>query len=150
MSSVTTNKESVTIIGAGLVGTLHALFMAKRGYNVTIFEARQDPRHAKEDTGKSINLALSIRGIMALKHVGLDILTLQSAIPIYGRILHDEKGNIKSIQPYSPRGESIFSVSRKKLQQILLDAAEKMGVYIQFKHQCISLDPNQNTVTLLE
>ena len=87
-------KSEVTIIGAGLVGSLCALYMIKRGYRVRVMEKRKDLRSEIITAGKSINLALSERGWTSLKKVGVDKEVMKIAIPMYKRIMHDEKGNL--------------------------------------------------------
>ena len=87
------NGEKVTILGAGLVGSLLSIFLAKRGYQVTIFEGRNDMRKAGAEGGRSINLALSRRGLKALKAVGLEDKIQSACIPMHGRMIHDLKGN---------------------------------------------------------
>ena len=94
--------------------------MIRRGYNVTIFERRKDLRSEIITAGKSINLALSERGWTALKKVGVDNDVLEIAIPMYKRIMHDEKGNL-SEQPYGNEGEAIYSVSRAQLNMIMME-----------------------------
>ena len=85
-------NKKVTIVGAGLVGSLCSLYMTKRGYDVNIFERRKDLRKEIITAGKSINLALSTRGWTALKNAGIDDQVRKIAIPVYKRIMHDKKG----------------------------------------------------------
>ena len=86
-------KKEVVIIGAGLVGSLWAVYMSKAGYNVTIYERRSDIRKAEISAGKSINLALSVRGWTALDAVGVGDEIRKIGIPMYGRMMHDMQGN---------------------------------------------------------
>src|SRR5215510_11626407 len=104
-------KASVTIVGAGLVGSLLSIYLAKRGYNVKIYERRRDMRKEKMSAGRSINLALSDRGILALEKVGLAEEIKKIAIPMHGRYIHNLEGN-HVIQPYGKEGQYINSVSR--------------------------------------
>ncbi len=83
-------KQNITIVGAGLAGSLCALYLTKRGHNVSIFERRNDLRSEIISAGKSINLALSERGLTALKKVGVDAEVMKIAIPMDKRIMHDE------------------------------------------------------------
>lgn len=131
--------EKVTILGAGLVGSLLSIFLAKRGYQVTIFEGRSDMRKAGAEGGRSINLALSKRGLKALAAVGIEEKVQASCIPMHGRMIHDLEGN-QSLQPYGKAGEFINSVSRSGLNSLLMDAAEEAGVRIIFDRKCAKVD----------
>ena len=86
-------QKNITIVGAGLAGSLCALYLTKRGHHVSIFERRNDLRSEIITAGKSINLALSKRGLTALKKVGVDSEVMKIAIPMDKRIMHDDKGN---------------------------------------------------------
>src|SRR4030095_13539375 len=100
----------VVVIGAGLAGSLLAIYLAKRGIAVDIYEARGDMRFENVVAGRSINLALSDRGIAALREVGMDEYMLAEAVPMYGRMIHSVSGETKLL-PYSGRkGEYINSV----------------------------------------
>jgi len=134
-------KEKVIIIGAGLSGSLLAIYLAKRGIECEIYEARGDMRKETMSAGRSINLALSNRGIAALKEVGLDEYMLAEAVPMYGRMIHDVQGNQKLL-PYSGRkGEFINSVSRSGLNIALMNEAEKYdGVKFFFDAKCNDFD----------
>ena len=135
------NKEKFTLIGAGLAGPLMASYLAKKGYFVEIFEQRPDMRKESISAGRSINLALSIRGINSLKEVGLYEKIKNHAIPMKGRMIHDLNGKTH-LQPYGQKeDETIFSVSRGKLNMDLMTLAEKTGkVSIRFNHQLLSAD----------
>lgn len=117
--------SQVCIIGAGLAGSLLSIYLAKRGIEVEVFEARADMRHEDVAAGRSINLALSDRGIAALREVGMDSYMLSDAVPMYGRMIHSEEGGTKLL-PYSGRsGEYINSVSRTGLNIALINEAER-------------------------
>ena len=139
------NKEKFTLIGAGLAGPLLATYLAKRGYSVEIFERRPDMRKESISAGRSINLALSIRGNHALKEVGLYDKIKPNTIPMKGRMIHDLNGNTH-LQPYGQKeNEVIFSVSRAQLNMDLMTLAEETGkVTIRFNHQLLSADLEQN------
>ena len=139
-------KKDITIVGAGLVGSLCALYMIRRGYNVTIFERRKDLRSEIITAGKSINLALSERGWTALKKVGVDNDVLEIAIPMYKRIMHDEKGNL-SEQPYGNDGEAIYSVSRAQLNVLMMEMADKNGAKLYFNEKCIDANLEEAIAT---
>ena len=131
-------KQKVIIIGAGLSGSLLAIYLAKRGIECEIYEARGDMRKETMSAGRSINLALSNRGIAALREVGLDEYMLSEAVPMYGRMIHAIDGGMKLL-PYSGRkGEYINSVSRAGLNIALMNEAEKYdGVTFHFNRRCV-------------
>ena len=135
------SKQKVIIIGAGLSGSLLAIYLAKRGIEAEIYEARRDMRQAEMSAGRSINLALSNRGIAALKEVGLDEYMLSEAVPMFGRMIHALDGTTKLL-PYSGRqGEYINSVSRAGLNIALMNEAEKYdGVRFYFDEKCVDFD----------
>jgi kynurenine 3-monooxygenase len=142
-------KQSVIIIGAGLSGALLAIYLAKRGIECEIYEARGDMRKEEIPAGRSINLALSNRGIAALREVGLDKYMLAEAVPMFGRMIHDLQGNQKLL-PYSGRkGEFINSISRAGLNIALMNEAEKYdGVRFNFHQRCIDFDCRTGEVKL--
>jgi kynurenine 3-monooxygenase len=135
------SEQKVIIIGAGLAGSLAAIYLAKRGITVDIYEARGDMRKEEVAAGRSINLALSDRGIAALREVGMDEYMLAEAVPMYGRMIHSETGTTKLL-PYSGRkGEYINSVSRGGLNIALIHEAEKYpNVQFVFNQRCTDLD----------
>lgn len=128
-------KKNVIIIGAGLVGSLLSIYLVRRGYRVSIYERRPDLRTHDISAGKSINLALSDRGIRALEEVGIMDEIRQIAIPMHGRQLHNSDGS-EGFQPYGKEGQFINSVSRGELNKKLLDLAESAGVDIHFSWKC--------------
>ncbi len=136
-----TNQQNILIIGAGLCGSLLALRMAQRGFQVTLVEKRPDLRKVTQDAGRSINLALSDRGLRGLRLAGVEEEAKKQCIPMNGRMIHDKAGNT-FLSPYSGRkNEYINSISRPGLNMLLLDEAEKMpNVKIIFNHSCESVD----------
>lgn len=136
-------NKSVAIIGAGPVGSLLSIFLVKRGYDVTIFERREDHRKSKQYAGRSINIALSDRGILALQQVGIMEQLNSIMIPMHGRKLHHKDGNI-GYQPYGKEGQFINSVSRAEINYKLMDLAESLGVKILFDKRCQSIDFKEN------
>jgi kynurenine 3-monooxygenase len=134
-------ENRVILIGAGLAGSLLATYLARRGMRVTVFEARPDMRREKIAAGRSINLALSDRGIAALREIGMDEYMLAEAVPMYGRMIHTISGETKLL-PYSGRkGEYINSVSRAGLNIALMNEAEKYdGVQFVFNERCTDFD----------
>jgi kynurenine 3-monooxygenase len=129
-------KKDIIIVGAGLVGSLCALYLTKRGHKVTIFERRKDLRSEIITAGKSINLALSERGWTALKKVGVHKQVMDIAIPMHKRIMHDENGNLTE-QPYGNEGEAIYSVSRAELNVLMMKLAEENGAILHFNEKCV-------------
>ena len=153
MSSITSPlpaAEPVTIMGAGLVGSLLSLYLARRGHAVQVFERRPDPRRAGFQEGRSINLALSDRGWRALAGVGIADDIRQVGIPMTGRVMHDVQGHL-TYQPYGQAGQAIYSVNRGHLNRRLLDLAEAQpGVQLRFDQQCLGLDLRQQQLQLLD
>lgn len=139
--------KHVTILGAGLVGSLLAILMRRRGYPVTVYERRPDMRKAAIGAGRSINLAMSTRGWNALELAGLkeDMETI--AIPMKGRFLHMPDGST-AFQPYGRNGEAIYSVSRGELNKRLMSLAESAGTKLQFSKRCARVDVAANTLYL--
>lgn len=132
--------KKITIAGAGLVGSLLSVYLAKRGHKVSIYERRPDARKNTIDGGRSINLALSDRGLQALAKVGLEERVLaEMAIPMYRRVMHDTEGNL-TFQPYGKEGQAINSVSRAGLNMLLMEEAEKHGVELHFSQACAAVD----------
>jgi kynurenine 3-monooxygenase len=143
-----TKTPTVTLIGAGLAGSLLAIYLARRGFNVQIFERRPDMRVAKAQAGRSINLALSVRGIAALQHVGLAEQVLSQSIAMKGRIMHSRQGEL-TFQPYGKNdSEVIYSVSRATLNKLLMTEAEANGVKIFFEHKCTGIDIDTHQIEL--
>lgn len=138
--------EKQIIIGAGLVGSLHAVYLAKRGVQVDMYERRPDMRNVDISAGRSINLAISHRGLKALDRVGLKEKVLEMVIPMPGRMVHDIEGNT-NFQPYGKDGQHINSVSRGGLNALLMNEAEKAGVKIHFNERCVSFDLDAGRAT---
>jgi kynurenine 3-monooxygenase len=136
---------NIAISGAGLVGSLLAIYLARRGYRVTVFERRPDMRATSVDRGRSINLALSNRGIRALNEVGLADEIRKNAIPMHGRMMHDLNGGL-SYLPYGKEGQYINSISRGGLNEVLLTAAEAAGVNIRFQCAVQRADLNDGSL----
>ncbi|MCX6186032.1 MAG: NAD(P)/FAD-dependent oxidoreductase [Bacteroidetes bacterium] len=140
-------SERINIIGGGLSGSLMAIYMAKRGFEVNLFERRPDMRKNKISAGKSINLALSTRGLRALEKVGLDKEILADAIPMYGRMIHSKTGET-SYQPYGKEGQAINSVSRGRLNIRLLELADEFkNITLHFNTKCVDVDVDKSVAT---
>lgn len=142
----TMSKKNVAVIGAGLVGSLHAILLAKKGMTVDVFERRPDLRKAEVIGGRSINLALSNRGFKALEMAGIADEIRSISIPMYGRKMHDLEGNL-TYQPYGKDDEAIYSVSRGGLNQKLMNLADDYeNIQYRFNHRCEDIDLEKNTI----
>lgn len=140
-------EKKIAIVGAGPVGSLLAILLAKQGYQVSIFERRPDLRQAPAIGGRSINLALSNRGFNALKLAGIEEEIDAMSIPMFGRKMHDENGKL-SFLPYGKENEAIYSVSRGELNRKLMNLADDYpSITYYFDHTC--KDVNLKTNTLL-
>ena len=138
-------QKDITIVGAGLVGSLCALYLTKRGHKITVFDRRKDLRSEIITVGKSINLALSKRGWTALEKVGMHKQVMDIAIAMDKRIMHDEKGNLTE-QAYGKEGEAIYSVSRAELNVLMMKLAEKNGATLHFNEKCIDANLEESEV----
>ncbi len=144
------DKKAITLIGAGLAGSLLAIFLARRGFRVSVYERRPDMRRYAIPAGRSINLALAHRGIRPLKLVGLLKKVQKLLIPMPGRMLHDEHDQL-TFTPYGRTPtEVIHSVSRPGLNALLMDAAEAAGVEILFRQRCDHVDFETDTLHLTD
>lgn len=131
--------KQITLIGAGLVGSLLSIYLAKKGYKVNIYERRPDMRTNRISAGRSINLALSDRGWRGLEGVGIADEIRKVAIPMKGRTMHGIDSKL-TFQPYGKEGQAIYSVSRGGLNCVLMDLAEKHGATIHFNQRCTHVD----------
>ncbi|HEV8124221.1 MAG TPA: NAD(P)/FAD-dependent oxidoreductase [Gemmatimonadales bacterium] len=135
--------DGYTIVGAGLAGSLMALLLGRDDYQVDVYERRPDPRVAGADVGRSINLAISARGLHALDQVGLKDEILAMAVPMRGRMIHDATGHL-TFQAYGTRHQAINSVSRAGLNIALLNAASRLHqVRLHFGLRCTEVDLEQ-------
>ena len=162
MNSKTNNKEQnkkvlpleeglrgdVLIIGAGLCGSLLALRLAQRGYNVKVYESRPDLRITDISVGKSINLALSDRGFKALRLAGVEDKARKICIPMHGRLIHDIEGNTFASNYSGREDEYINSISRGELNGLLLTEADVYNnLTIHFNNECTAVDIENNVAT---
>jgi len=147
---MTQKTGTITLIGAGLTGPLLALELVKRGFQVEIYERRADMRRVQMSAGRSINLALSVRGIHALTQAGLWNDMQKIVIPMKGRMMHSATSEI-TFQPYG-RNESevINSISRADLNIALMNAVEERGVKIHFQKRCSGIDLKSGVLELQE
>ncbi len=141
-------KKEAIIVGAGLVGALWAVFLARRGYAVKVFERRPDMRAAGYQGGRSINLAMSERGWKAIEQAGIRQKIEQVAIAMPGRMMHAKTSEL-TFQPYGKAGEAIYSVSRGGLNlELLRIAAEFPNVEFFFEHRCVDVDLQYPKITV--
>lgn len=143
--------SGVNIVGAGLAGSLLAIVLAKRGYQVTVYERRTDPRIGTADSGRSINLALAARGIRGLKLAGALERVMPITIPMRGRMVHEHDG-AAALQMYGVRPEEvIYSVSRTALNRALIEeAAAQPNVSLHFGQLCLGLAHDRDVLEFRE
>jgi len=144
MSATSQNKDKrIAICGGGLVGCLAACYFAQREYDVILYEYRSDIRKAEIVSGRSINMAMSVRGRAAIRGVGAEESICSKGIEMYSRLIHDTKGNTNTV-PYGKSNQCILSIDRRFLNELLLTEAEKhSNVKVVFNHKLIKC----NTVT---
>jgi len=143
--------KRVTIVGGGLVGALMAKYLGLAGHEVAVYERRPDIRDATIVRGRSINLAVSTRGLTALAEVGLRDKVLERAVPMRGRMIHSVAGEL-AFQPYSKDpAECIQSISRGGLNQLLLvEAAAHENVSLHFEKRCVDVEPETGKAFFLD
>jgi kynurenine 3-monooxygenase len=142
--------QTITLIGAGLNGPLLAIGLVQRGFRVEIYERRADMRRVRLSAGRSINLALSTRGIHALTQAGLWDRMRKIVIPMKGRVMHSPASEL-TFQPYGKdESEVIHSISRAELNIALIDAAEALGVDIVFQQRCVGIDLKTGALQLFD
>ena len=142
--------KHVAIVGAGLVGSLLAYRLAKKGFKVSVYERRSDMRKAGYVGGRSINLVLSQRGLKSLRAAGLEEEILPLTVPAYGRMTHDVDGT-QHFFPYSIHNQAIYSVSRGELNIRLLNLAEALPqVKVHFDCRCVDADLDAGTVWFVD
>src|ERR1700747_3366420 len=138
------------LIGSGLAGGLLAAYLGRRGYDVDLYERRTDPREGNIVGGRSINLALSTRGIYALQQLGIADEVLRHGIPMRGRMIHDKTGALH-FSPYDrDPNKSINSIGRAALNTTVIEAAQRYSnVRVHFNHKCTGVDLESATAQLL-
>jgi kynurenine 3-monooxygenase len=151
MAEPPTSKPDVVIVGAGLAGTLLACALARAGRRVDVYEKRPDPRRREPEHGRSINLALSLRGIDALRKVGLADEVLKASILMRGRMIHSPSGEL-TFQPYGKDdSQALHSVSRAGLNLQLIEAAARYpSIRLFFEHKCVGLEPDSGKLEFVE
>lgn len=139
-------NNNINILGAGLIGSLLGIYLKKNGLDVSIYEKRADPRRTDSiGASRSINMALSHRGWKAIDKIGLREKVEPLTIPMYGRRIHDEHGKTL-LMPYGKEDQAIYSISRQKFNELLIDEAEKAGVKMNFEHQCEDIDIESHVI----
>src|SRR5258708_6521654 len=138
------------LIGSGLAGGLLATYLGRRGYDVDLYERRGDPREGSMLEGRSINLALSTRGIHALEQIGIADEVLKHAIPMPGRMIHEKSGTLH-FAPYDvDPNKHINSIGRAALNTTVIEAAQRFpNVRVHFNHKCTGVDLDSATAQLL-
>jgi kynurenine 3-monooxygenase len=138
------------LIGSGLAGGLLAAYVGRRGYDVDLYERRADPREGNIVGGRSINLALSTRGIYALEQLGIADEVLRHAIPMRGRMIHDKSGALH-FSPYDrDPNKFINSIGRAALNTTVIEAAQRYpNVRVHFNHRCTDVDLDSATANLV-
>jgi kynurenine 3-monooxygenase len=147
MAEARSSKPDVTIVGAGLAGTLLGCALARAGHRVDLYEKRSDPRLREPEHGRSINLALSLRGIHALRWIGLADEVLKASILMRGRMIHSPSGEL-TFQPYGKDdSQALHSVSRAGLNLLLIEAAARQpSIRLFFEQKCVGLDPDKGAL----
>ena len=145
---MTSSPGKITLIGSGLTGPLLAISLVERGFDVALYERRPDMRRVAISAGRSINLALSTRGIHALRQAGVFEQIQKIIIPMRGRMMHAISGEL-TFMPYGKdETEVINAVSRADLNIALMSAAEARGIPIHFNQRCIGFDLRSGAVQL--
>src|SRR5882762_10352366 len=141
----------LVLIGSGLAGGLLATYLGRRGYDVDLYERRSDPREGNLVGGRSINLALSTRGIHALEQIGIADEVLKHAIPMRGRMIHEKSGNLH-FAPYDrDPNKFINSIGRAALNTTVIEAAQRYpNVRVHFNHKCTGVDLEKATANLVD
>jgi kynurenine 3-monooxygenase len=141
--------RDVTIVGAGPVGIVLSILLAQRGYEVDVYEGHPDQRVNPRPGGRSINLTMAERGWHGLRAAGIDDVIRAMSLPLRGRMIHTADGELR-FHPYTPAGDSIYSVPRSELTKKLLDLAEEYPeVSIRFGHHCRAVDVEARTVSIV-
>ena len=145
---MTGSQKKITLIGAGLNGPLLAILLRQRGFGVELFERRPDMRRVPIRAGRSINLALSTRGIHALHQAGVWRRMIAIIIPMRCRMMHSKIGEL-TVQPYGKdESEVINSISRAELNIALMNAAEEQGAVFHFNRRCTGYDVKAGSLLL--
>lgn len=137
--------QEIVVVGAGLVGSLLALYLGRSGYRVALYDRNPGLDQARATSDRSINLTLCERGFVALNQVGMEHAVRAICVPVLGRIMHNPEG--LCYQPYGNNQEAIYSVSRNRLNQVLLEAAQNLAnIDCHFNEECVVLDLASGTI----
>lgn len=142
-------KRKVTLVGAGLVGSLLAILLRKRGFEVTILEKRADPRGKNALQGRSINLIITSRGLLALSLAGLEQKAKDLSVKVFGREIHDLQSRTV-YQAYGKKDECNYAISRGRLNEFLIAEAEHAGAKILFEQNIREIDFNQKELVMVD
>lgn len=141
------SRPTFVVAGGGLVGSMLAAFLGREGYPVELLERRGDPRDGRMEAGRSINLAISARGLNALAKLKLDDRLLSLGVPLYRRAIHSPSGAV-AYQPYGIGKQAIYSFSRSELNRALIQAAgEAPNVTLRFGRRCLEVDVHEGSIT---
>src|SRR5690242_6771078 len=145
------SRQDIRILGAGMAGALLAVLLARRGFGVSLFDRRPDPRYSPPERGRSINLALAARGIRALEQAGVMRHVHPLLIEMRGRCVHDRNGGTKLL-PYGWKpGEVIYSVGRAALTTLLINAAGTYpNVTMNFGERCLGVRARDNVISFCD
>ncbi|MEH1806251.1 FAD-dependent oxidoreductase [Nostoc sp.] len=133
-------EENIIIVGAGLVGSLLSVYLARAGFKVSVYERNSDPRQVSLQSDRSINITLSERGFHALDAVGAGDMVRRLCIPVYGRIIHAQNDQL-NYQPYGNNKEAIYSIGREDLSKALLCFAQQHeNIEFHFNQKCSDID----------
>lgn len=132
--------RSLSIIGAGLAGSLLAILLSRQGWRITLYERRGDPRIADYESGRSINLALAERGRNALRQAGVEDAVMAKAVMMRGRMVHTREGDTQLQRYGRDDSEVIWSIHRKDLNHTLLQLAEDAGAQVHFHRRLHTVD----------
>src|SRR4051812_33846874 len=143
--------DKFVLIGSGLAGGLLAAYLGRRGHEVQLYERRSDPRAGNFVGGRSINLALSTRGIHALEQLGIADEVMQHAIPMRGRMIHDKSGELHFSAYDRDPNKCINSIGRGALNTVTIEAAQRYpNVRVHFNHQCTDVDLDAPAAQLVQ
>src|SRR4030088_1849228 len=144
-------KTKFVLIGSGLAGGLLAAYLGRRGHEVDLYERRADPREGNIVGGRSINLAISTRGIHALEQIGIADEAMRHAIPMRGRMIHEKSGALH-FAPYDvDPNKHINSIGRAALNTTVIEAAQRYpNVHVKFNHKCTGVDIDSATAQLVD
>ncbi|XP_054158816.1 kynurenine 3-monooxygenase-like [Oppia nitens] len=143
--------DSIAVVGGGLVGSMAACFLARKGYHVDVYEMRDDPRTQEQVVGKSINMALSERGRSALRSLGLETQILENySIKMFARLIHDVSGRKRAIPYGTNRDQYLLSISRRYLNELMLTEVEKFNnISVNFRHKLVGANLDEGKMTFL-